>query len=134
MQLAEVFDDAEDLESLQQLKLFFDIAKGLIALNSPKLLDFLVSDHYFEHLLGYLECTENQEWVDDEGMKIAKKEDQYRAFFKREVRLVNTAGVEDPEVLQKIDVNYRLMFLRDTAAARWVEENTLSTLQNVKDV
>jgi hypothetical protein len=44
------------------------------------------------------------------------------------VEFINTTNIEDKEILDKIHLNFRFIFLRDTAAARWIEEATHDTL------
>ena len=50
-----------------------------------------------------------------------------------EAKFVNTIGIEDSAIIQRIRLNYRLLLLRDTAAPRWIEESTLGLLTNVSD-
>jgi hypothetical protein len=51
--------------------------------------------------------------------------------LKRKARFVNTTNIADEGIVHKIHVNFRLMFLKDTAAARWIEEGTILMLMNV---
>jgi hypothetical protein len=54
-----------------------------------------------------------------------------REFLKKRCTFKNLVSIEDSEILSKIHLNYRLIYLKDTAAARWIEENTLGVLANV---
>ena len=69
--------------------------------------------------------------IDDPDINISKAKYRYRTFLKERVVFVNTANIQDQEVLDKIHLNSRLIFLRDTAAARWIDEPTYELLMNV---
>ncbi len=40
----------------------------------------------------------------------------------------NTVKIEDLEIIQKIHLNYRLIFFKDSVAGRWIDEGTVSVL------
>lgn len=71
------------------------------------------------------------EIVVDPDINISMIKHRFRNFLKERAAFVNTTKIEDPDVIQKIHLNFRLIFLRDTAAARWIDEDTYDLLMNV---
>jgi protein phosphatase-4 regulatory subunit 3 len=61
-----------------------------------------------------------------------KQQCKYKTFLKEEAVFHNLLSIEDREVLAKIHFNYRLLFLKDTAAAHWLEEGTTALLDDVR--
>jgi hypothetical protein len=43
----------------------------------------------------------------------------------------NVLDIKNPEILSRVHLNYRLQFLKDTAAARWIEEQTAALVNEV---
>ncbi len=76
-------------------------------------------------------CVTIAALLDDPDINISLAKYKYRAFLKERVAFINTANIQSPEVLESIHLNFRLIFLRDTAAARWIEEGTYELLMNV---
>ncbi len=56
---------------------------------------------------------------------------QLRQFLTQNARFNNTVEVQDPEIIRKIHLTYRLLFFKDSVAARWIDESTLSVIVNV---
>lgn len=57
---------------------------------------------------------------------------RFRNFLKERAIFVNTTQITDAEVIQRIHLNFRLIFLRDTAAARWIDEDTYDLLMKAR--
>lgn len=72
-----------------------------------------------------LVCTE---FLDDPDINITLFKYRYRRFICEEVKFRNVLGMTDPAVLERIDLTYRLTFFKDTAIARWIDEDTNATL------
>ena len=56
---------------------------------------------------------------------------RFRSFLQKRVSFVNTTGITDTDIIQKIHLNFRIIFLRDTVSARWIDEGTYELLMNV---
>ncbi len=56
---------------------------------------------------------------------------RYRTFIQTQLKFQNVLRLEDPEILHKITLSYRLGFFKDTVIARWVEDDTQLFLTNV---
>lgn len=72
-------------------------------------------------------------YLDDPDINISLAKYKYRTFLRERVSFINTANIQSPEILEAIHLNFRLIFMRDTASARWIEEGTYELLMNVKE-
>lgn len=125
-----MFHEAEKQKFEDRLTLLFYIMKGIIGLNSQDIIEYLLSDEVYLDTFGVLECTFGLT-VDDPDINIYLVKHKYRSFLRERVAFVNTTAINDPEILCKIHLNFRLIFLRDTASARWIEETTHELLMSV---
>jgi hypothetical protein len=92
----------------------------------------MLNDSNYLDTFGILECKFLIiSLVDDPDINILKTKYKYRAFIKDNSRFINTLKIEDEDIIGKIHMNYRVIFLKDTAAARWIEETTFGILKNV---
>ena len=69
--------------------------------------------------------------VDDPENNIVQEQDTYRNFLRSQARFSNPMLIESQSVLHRIEFSYRLAFMKDTAAARWIDENTLNLISSV---
>lgn len=69
--------------------------------------------------------------IDDPDINISLTKYRFRTFFQDRVSFINSIGITDPEIINKIHLNYRLIFLKDTATARWISESTYELLMSV---
>jgi len=128
-----VFNEAESKKFADRLIFLFYIFKGIIGLNNQRIIEYLLSDPVHIDTFGILECIHSSmhPFLDDPDINISLSKYRYRAFLRERVAFVNTVNIQSPEILEKIRINFRLIFLRDTAAARWIEEATYELLMNV---
>lgn len=61
---------------------------------------------------------------DFDSIKIIK----HRQFFREQVVFKNLLEIENKQILQKIHMNHRLTYLRDTATGRFIEEITIKNI------
>ncbi len=116
------------------MKFIFYIFRGMLSLNCQKLIELVLSDRLYMDTFGILECTGPLFHIcdlDDPDINISMAKYKYRTFLRERVSFINTVNVQSPEVLDSIHLNFRLIFLRDTAAARWIDEATYELLMNV---
>ena len=83
----------------------------------------LMNDNYYEYVFGFLEY--------DPGIDITNSEYRYRKFFKDKAQFLNVVQIKNLDIIRKIEMNYRVTFLRDTATASWIEDSTLIILSDV---
>lgn len=121
--LISLFENLEDLEDTEKLHAFFVIAKALILYNDKNLLFALMSENYYGPIFGFLEY--------DPGNSTTQFQNRYRQFFKTKAQFLNVVQIKNLSILKKIHLNYRLIFLRDTAAPSWLEDSTLLILSDV---
>jgi len=126
-----IFHEAEAHKYDDRLTLLFYIMKGVIGLNCQAIIEYLLSDTLYLSTFGILECTFIFT-LDDPDINISMIKYRFRNFLKERAAFVNTTKIEDPSIIQKIHLNFRLIFLRDTAAARWIDEDTYEILMNVR--
>ncbi len=62
---------------------------------------------------------------------MADQKAKYRTFLTTQARFANPMLIEDKRVLQCIELTYRLIFMKDIAAARWIDETTLALINSV---
>lgn len=98
----------------ENLSLIFTIFKNLFFIADRYLIEFLVQDEFYLITFGALE-------YDFESQKIIK----HRQFLKEIVKFRNILNITDENLLNKIHLTHRLMYLRDTAIGRFIEEMTL---------
>jgi len=82
-----------------------------------------MSDKFYQAIFGFLEY--------DPNIDISQPEYKYRKFFLSKAKFINPAGIKDPEIIHRINLNYRLIFLRDTATSMWIDDSTLAILSDV---
>jgi hypothetical protein len=69
--------------------------------------------------------------IDDPSINITFKEYKYRTYLNEQTKFNNIVNIQDPLIIKRIQMNYRLTLLKDTAIARWAEEPTLVIISNV---
>ena len=91
------------------------------------LIEMLVSDEFFLITFGALECINILNLDDIESFQ-SQKFVRHRKFLKEESKFKNIFQIQDSSILEKIHSNYRLSYLRDTATARFIEEDTVKNI------
>ena len=104
-------------QQIENLSLIFLIFKNLILLADRELMEILLNDDHYLITFGAFE-------FDFETQKVIP----HRKYFKEIVKFNNILNIKDKEILDKIHMNHRLSYLRDTAIGRFIEENTLKVI------
>ena len=108
----------------ENLSLIFSIFKNIFYIADQNTLELLLNDELYLITFGALECKILFIYhiVDDfESQKMIK----HRQFFKEVAKFKNILNIEDTALLNKIHLNHRLTYLRDTAIGRFIEEMTI---------
>mmetsp|Transcript_25265 Transcript_25265/g.29137 ORF Transcript_25265/g.29137 Transcript_25265/m.29137 type:complete len:642 (+) Transcript_25265:1-1926(+) len=121
--LQEVFTDLEDLECSDGLQKMFMVFKALLNISDIRLLETLLSNKYYLTTFGALEYNNE--------ISTKHQETKHRKFLKETVKFKKFLPLDDPEVIEKIHLNYRLAYLKDTALATGLDENNMSTIVNL---
>ena len=91
----------------------FNLFKNLILIGNKELLELLFDDECYLITFGAFEH-------DMQSNKIVP----HRKYFKEIVKFKNPLNIKDKDLLQKINQNIRLTYLRDTAFNRLIDDNT----------
>ena len=103
--------------NMENINYIFNIFKNLILLGNKELIEILMNDTCYLITFGALE-------YDFEVFKIVP----HRQYFKEVVKFKNPLKIENKEIIEKINLNNRLSYLRDTVLARFIDNNTLKAI------
>jgi len=106
--------------SYENITILFTIFKHIILICDQPALEFLVSDQIYLITFGALEH--------DYDSISSHKFIRHRQFFNEKLKFKNPFKIEDAKILEKIHINYRLIYLRDIAIGRFIEESTMKTI------
>jgi hypothetical protein len=110
----------EKMQQIENLSLIFLIFKNLILQADQSLIEFLLNDEHYLITFGAFE-------FDFETQKVIP----HRKYFKEIVKFKNILNIKNEELLEKIHLNHRLSYLRDTAIGRFIEDNPLRTINSM---
>lgn len=121
LHLQTAFQQAETTANTGVLAYLFTIYREMVHFCSPALTEILLSDTHYETLFGSLEYDPSE----------ACKSLHFREFL-RTVVFHNVLNLPTGRLLSLIHSNYRLLYLKDTALARCMEEPCLCFLTNLQ--
>ena len=104
----------------ENINCIFNIFKNLILIADKDLLELLFNDECYLITFGALEHDSQ-----------SNKTVPHRKYFKEIVKFKNPLNIKDQSLLQKINQNLRLTYLRDTAFGRLIEDNSNRTINNM---
>ena len=104
----------------ESINYIYDIFKNMVLSGNRGLLELLFDDDNYLITFGALE-HENQ----------SNKIIPHRKYFKEIVKFKNPLNITDKSLLQKINQNLRLTYLRDTALGRIINDNTNRTINTI---
>ena len=102
---------------MENIHYIFTIFKNLILLGDKDLIEILIRDEFYLITFGALE-------YDFETMKSIP----HRKYFKDFVKFENILDIKDENILNKINQNLRLTYLRDTALSRLIDDNAIKAI------
>ena len=106
--------------AIENINLISNIIKNILILSDKSLLEVLLNDENYLTIFGALE-------YDFETYKIVP----HRKYFTAIVKFKNLLDIKNKEILNKIHLNHRLSYLKDTAICRFIEENTLKIINSM---
>ena len=112
--------DNDKMQQIENLSLIFSIFKNLIFQADQSLIEFLLNDEHYLITFGAFE-------FDLETQKVIP----HRKYFKEIVKFKNILNLNNQEILEKIHMNNRLSYLRDTAIGRFIEDNPLKIINSM---
>ena len=101
----------------------FLVFKALLNISDMKLLETLLSNQYYLTTFGALEYNTE--------ISMRHQETKHRSFLKEKAKFNNFITLTDKEVIDKIHLNYRLSYLKDTALATGLDEANIQTIANL---
>jgi protein phosphatase-4 regulatory subunit 3 len=121
--LCDAFHTAEDQGSEDALSLLWRIVKGLFLLSNQKLTERCLKQDVYEDIMGILEY--------DDGLP-APKRIAHRQVLQLQVRFNAVVALEeDEEMLERIHLHYRLMYVRDIVLPRLLDDSSLASMTQV---
>ncbi|KFG64103.1 component of IIS longevity pathway protein SMK-1, partial [Toxoplasma gondii RUB] len=113
---------AEKIEQLKQIA--FIIRKMLVFWSGHiDALEVLLSDEFWPDVLKSLEYDQD---LLHQGMEMRHSE-----FFAHKAQFHNVIQLEDPVFTSHVHLHYRLMYLKDVAITRYLDEAAINRLQSV---
>ena len=105
---------------MKNINYIFNIFKNLVLIGDQTIIKTLVNDELYLITFGALE-------YDFEKMKSIP----HRKYFKNIVKFKNPLNIKNEEIINKINQNLRLTYLRDTALGRLIEDNAVKTINTI---
>ncbi|KAE8224253.1 hypothetical protein CF319_g2831 [Tilletia indica] len=118
--LLPVFQDAEELESLDSLHLLCTIIQSILMLNDNAIFEHILQDDVFLGVVGMLE-------YDPEYPRLKAS---YRDYLSDPSRYRKVVEIKDEGIVRKIHQTYRLLYLKDVILARVLDDPTFSILNS----
>ncbi|KAI0638595.1 DUF625-domain-containing protein [Trametes polyzona] len=118
--LIDVFTQAEDLESLQDLHALFNCMQTILLLNEHSLYEHILDDEIFMGVVGILEYDP----------EFPNYKANYREFLRETSRFHQPIAIRDEAIQRKIHHTYRLQFLKDVVLARAIDDSTFNVLNS----
>ncbi|GAA6010173.1 hypothetical protein JCM10207_005651 [Rhodosporidiobolus poonsookiae] len=119
--LIRVHEEAEDLESLEDLHALCRVMQTILLLNDSALFDLVIQDNLILGVVGMLEYD-----PDFPTMRAS-----YRAHLSSPTAFIPVTSTPlPPSLLSKIHATHRLHYLKDVVLARILEDSTFSLLNS----
>ncbi|KAI9145123.1 component of IIS longevity pathway SMK-1-domain-containing protein [Paraphysoderma sedebokerense] len=116
--LVPIFERAEDLESLDDLHILYEIMKLIVTLNDNSVFEHIVQDNLILPVCGMLEYDP----------LVPGSRGQFRNYLTQNVNYKKVITINDPTIEAKIHQIFRLMFIKDVVGARWIDDIAHSIL------
>ncbi|KAK8844620.1 hypothetical protein IAR55_006467 [Kwoniella newhampshirensis] len=116
--LISVLEQAEDLESLEDLHALCSLMQTILLFNDNGIFEYILQDDIFMGVIGMLE-------YDPEFPNLKAS---YRQFFQETARFRQVVEIKDNNIRNKIHQTYRLLYLKDVVLARVLDDPTFNIL------
>lgn len=123
-----LFKEAEEQSLRRELEIMAKLWRWIIGLNEQSLIRLLFNEELYTHTFGIFECTFISTSIDDSTGDVKY---EFRDYLKNSTRFNNILQVWNEEILKAIHLNYRLLFFKDSVAARWLDETTGIFIENI---
>ncbi|KAF7332496.1 SMK-1 domain-containing protein [Mycena kentingensis (nom. inval.)] len=119
-QLIRVFEEAQDLDIIDNLHAVSSLLQTILLLNDHNLYEHILSDELFPGVVGILEY--------DPEFPLYKA--SYRDFITNQACFHEPIPLGDATLQRKIHHTYRLQFLKDVVLARVLDDSTFNVLNS----
>eukprot|EP00727_Mastigamoeba_balamuthi_P006325 m51a1_g2312 putative protein (799) ;mRNA; r:469845-473222 len=120
--IIELFEECEDLEDAESLRVLYGIFKTLVMLNDPSLMEVLFSDDNILKVIGALEYDPD---IPPENRMC------HRDFVTKQTTFKEVVPFNSPELVSKIHQTFRLQYLKDVILPRVLDDPTCATLNSL---
>ncbi|KAJ9124080.1 hypothetical protein QFC22_000875 [Naganishia vaughanmartiniae] len=120
-QMIQVFQTAEDVESLEDLHSLCTMMSTILSLNDNGLYEYLLQEDVFLGMAGIMEY--------DPEYPTYKA--TYREFLSEGSRFKEVVPIEDETIRAKIHQTYRLLYLKDVILARVLDDPMFNILNSL---
>ncbi|KAK0252247.1 Platinum sensitivity protein [Friedmanniomyces endolithicus] len=121
LKLAPLVEEAERLQSAQDLHRLCTITKHLILLNDNAIIEFVVTDQAIMGVVGALEYDPD----------FPSHRANHRQYLSDSSKFKEVVPITAPDIRQKIHYTYRLLYLKDVVLARILDDPTFSVLNSL---
>ena len=121
LKLFQVFDDCEDLDSVENCRILFKIFSGIIAIDDLEILEILFSKNNIMKLIGVLEYDPD----------LPTKKANHRNFLNNRVIFKEVIPFNNHNVLDKIHQTFKIQYIKETILASIIDDQTFSTLSTI---
>ncbi|GAA5896956.1 Psy2p [Sporobolomyces salmoneus] len=118
--LIKVHEEAEDLESLEDLHALCRVMQTILLLNDNSIFELVLKDELILGVAGILEYD-----PDFPTMKAS-----YKSHLSSPTSFISLVPISSPSLLSKIHQTHRLHYLKDVILARILEDSTFSLLNS----
>ncbi|TFY56769.1 hypothetical protein EVJ58_g7436 [Rhodofomes roseus] len=115
-----VMNQAEDLESLENLHALCSCMQTILMLNDHSLYEHILEDDIFLGVVGMLEYDP----------EFPTHKANYREFLHQTSRFHQPVPLRDETIQKKVHHTYRLQFLKDVVLARAIDDSTFNVLNS----
>lgn len=118
--MIDVMNQAEDLESLENLHALCSCMQAILMLNDHSLYEHILEDDLFFGVVGMLEYDP----------EFPKHKANYREFLHQASHFHQPISLGDEAIQRKVHHTYRLQFLKDVVLARAIDDSTFNVLNS----
>ncbi|CAI2378296.1 unnamed protein product [Moneuplotes crassus] len=121
--LKDIFETHEDLECENTCQKIFMIFKEFLNFDDPNILEILMSNNYYLTVFGALEYNPE--------INNKNEETKHRNFLQKKAQKKSFIHFNSESITEKIDLSFRLNYLKDTALAIGLDDNSIQVVGNL---
>ncbi|KAG2381392.1 hypothetical protein C9374_006381 [Naegleria lovaniensis] len=119
--LFDVFNECEDIDSVEDCRILFKIFTNLISLDDSDIHDILLSPNNIMKLIGVLEYDPD----------LPTKKANHRNYLQNVVVFKEVIPFNNPTILEKIHQTFRIQYIKETILASIIDDQTFGALSTI---